>query len=87
VGRTFYLGSHHPDWLAKAGVPLLVSRTRLVRRRSFPRAGARWALDSDASSELSIHGRWTVPVAQYAQEAQLFSRDEASFRRNGNEEM
>jgi hypothetical protein len=75
VGRTFYLGVHHPDWLAKARIPLFVSRTRLARRRSFPRAAARWALDSGAFTELSIHGRWTVPAARYARQAQLFSEE------------
>jgi hypothetical protein len=75
VERTFYLGTHHPDWLTRAKVPLFVSRRRLLRRRSFPRASARWALDSGAFTELSIHGNWTVQPVQYAREARLFSEE------------
>jgi len=75
VDRTFYLGTHHPCWLTHAKVPLFVSRSRLVKRRSFPRASARWALDSGAFTQLAIHGRWTVPPAQYAREVRLFSRE------------
>ena len=57
MDRTFYLRTHHPDWLNKARVPLFVSRNRLLKRRSFPRASTRWALDSGAFTELSIRGR------------------------------
>lgn len=73
--RTFYLGTHHPDWLARAGVPLFVSRTRLVKRRTFPRATSRWALDSGGFTELSKHGRWTVSAATYAREVRRFSQE------------
>jgi len=79
VDRTFYLGTHHPGWLAKASVPLFVSRTRLIKRRTFPGASAHWALDSGAFTELSIHGRWTVPAEQYAREARLFSQEIGSL--------
>ncbi len=79
VTRTFYLGAHHPHWLAQTEVPLFVSRRRLVERRRLPRASARWALDSGAFSELSIHGRWTVSAAQYAREARLFSQEIGRF--------
>jgi hypothetical protein len=75
MDRTFYLGTHHPDWLNKARVPLFVSRNRLLKRRSFPRASTRWALDSGAFTELSIRGRWTVPPTQYAREARLFLQE------------
>ena len=79
MDRTFYLGTHHPGWLAKASVPLFVSRTRLIKRRTFPGASAHWALDSGAFTELSIHGRWTVPAEQYAREARLFSQEIGSL--------
>ncbi|HYN19415.1 MAG TPA: hypothetical protein VE078_00525 [Thermoanaerobaculia bacterium] len=65
MNRTFYLGTHHPDWLAKTEVPLFVSRTRLKNRRTVPRAAARWALDSGAFSEISVHGRWTPERCAY----------------------
>ena len=71
----FYLGTYHPDWLGKAAVPLFVSRNRLAVRRSFPRATARWALDSGGFTQLSLQGRWTISAAQYAREARLYSRD------------
>ena len=71
----FYLGTHHPDWLGRAAVPLFVSRNRLAGRRSFPRATARWALDSGGFTQLSLHGRWTISAAQYAREARLYSQE------------
>ncbi len=75
MDRTFYLGTHHPDWLNKARVPLFVSRNRLLKRRSFPRASTRWALDSGAFTELSIRGRWTVPATRYAREVRRFLQE------------
>lgn len=42
----FYLGTHQVDWLARACVPLFISRVRLLRLRTLPRARHRWALDS-----------------------------------------
>lgn len=75
----FYLGSHHPGWLAILGVPLCVSRTRLKGRRSFPRALAPWMLDSGAFSEIATHGKWTVAPAQYALEVERFAREVGSL--------
>ena len=71
----FFLGIHEPAWMARTDVPLFVSRRRLVRRKTMPRARGRWALDSGGFTELSMHGRWTVPSAQYAAEVRRF-RDE-----------
>ena len=71
--HTFYLGAHHPNWLAHVGVPLFVSRRALFSRRSFPRAVGRWALDSGGYSELEKFGRWSVSASQYATEVRLFS--------------
>ncbi len=71
----FYLGTHHPDWLGKASVPLFVSRNRLAGRRGFPRATARWALDSGGFTQLSLQGRWTISAAQYAREARLYCQE------------
>lgn len=75
TGVSFYLGAHHPDWLACAGVPLFVSRRSLAKRRKFPRAQAPWALDSGGFTELQIHGRWTVSAREYAADVRRF-RDE-----------
>ncbi len=69
---TFYLGTHHPDWLASAGVPLFVSRRTLGRYRTLPRASARWALDSGGFTELSLHGSWITSAADYANDVRRF---------------
>lgn len=65
---TFYLGTHEPSWLARAGVPLFVSARRLRRCVALPRAAAPWALDSGGFSEIALHGRWVTPAMQYASE-------------------
>lgn len=71
----FFLGTHHPDWLARAGVPLFVSRRSLSGRRSLPRASVRWALDSGGFTELSMHGGWKTSAPEYVAEVRRF-RDE-----------
>lgn len=74
----FYLGTHHPHWLADArfvDVPLFVSRRSLSRYRKLPRAIGGWALDSGGFTELSMHGRWTLAPADYAREVIRY-RDE-----------
>lgn len=71
----FFLGTHHPAWLARVDVPLFVSRRALAALRSPPRARGPWALDSGGFTELSMHGTWTVPARQYAAEVRRF-RDE-----------
>jgi hypothetical protein len=62
----FYLGTHQPHWLGRCDVPLFVSYTRLRGRKRLPRARCRWALDSGGFTELTRHGRWTVPASEYA---------------------
>lgn len=71
----FYLGTHEVTWLARAAVPLFVSRRRLAMRRSLPRAIAPWALDSGGFTELAMHGRWTVATLAYAAEVRRFRDD------------
>jgi hypothetical protein len=71
----FYLGTHHPDWLAKTDVPLFVSRRQLARYKTLPRARGPWALDSGGFTELSLHGRWTTTPDEYARDVRRF-RDE-----------
>jgi hypothetical protein len=61
----FYLGAHHPDWLARARVPLFVSRRELSKLKTLPRAVAPWALDSGGFSELTLHGRWSITAREY----------------------
>lgn len=71
----FFLGTHHPHWLAATDVPLFVSHRALGRYKKLPRARGSWALDSGGFTELSMHGRWTLPPADYAH-AVLRYRDE-----------
>ena len=72
---TFYLGTHKPQWLWEVSVPLFVSRTTLVRRKSFKRATCDWCLDSGAFTQVALRGGWDVSPEQYADEVRLF-RDE-----------
>jgi hypothetical protein len=71
----FYLGTHRPDWLAKVGVPLFVSRRQLARYKRLPRAIAPWALDSGGFTELAEHGRWTLTPAEYVAEVRRYARE------------
>jgi hypothetical protein len=78
VTFTFYMGAHHCEWLARASVPLFVSRRELGRRKTLPRAVTPWALDSGGFTELSLHGRWTLSAADYVAQARRF-RDEVGM--------
>ena len=61
----FYLGTHQPAWLARAGVGLFVSHRRLTGRTRLPRASATWALDSGGFTELSNYGEWRTDPGDY----------------------
>lgn len=69
----FYLGTHEPSWLRYVEVPLFISRNRLARLKSLPRATTHWALDSGGFTELATHGRWTINAQQYAAEVRHYS--------------
>ncbi|MEU6346223.1 hypothetical protein ABZ883_35330 [Streptomyces sp. NPDC046977] len=68
----FFLGSHMPHWLGELDVSLCINRNRLVKRKTFPRARAPWALDSGAFTELKEHGRWRITAAEYAAEVRRY---------------
>lgn len=72
---TFWLGTHEPSWLARAGFPLMVARQRLDGRRTLPRAVAPWVLDSGAFMQLQQHGDWTITPRQYAAQVRRFSTE------------
>lgn len=72
---TFFLGTHEPSWLRRAEVPLFVSRRRLARLKSYPRARSIWALDSGGFTELSDYGGWTIDARTYVGEVRRI-RDE-----------
>jgi len=78
TGRpVFFLGTHHPGWLATAQVPLFVSDRRLRGYRTLPRAATTWALDSGAFTELSRHGTWDhgPTIRQYAERIRRYRDD------------
>ncbi|MFF4623857.1 deazapurine DNA modification protein DpdA family protein [Nonomuraea jabiensis] len=77
-GTVFYLGTHHPHWLADERfrtVPLFVSSRRLRNRKTLPRAVGRWALDSGGFTEIKMYGRWTITPEQYAELVCWYARD------------
>lgn len=71
----FYLGTHIANWLGKMNIPLFISRRIIYKRKTFPRAQGRWALDSGGFSELSMFGKWETSSKQYAKEVNLFSQE------------
>jgi hypothetical protein len=75
AGVRFWLGTHQPGWLGRAGVPLFVSDRRLRVYRTLPRAAAPWALDSGGFTELQTYGQWTVTPTEYVARARRY-RDE-----------
>jgi hypothetical protein len=56
----FYLGVHHPNWLAELDVPMCVSHRWLVGRKTLPRARGPWMLDSGAFTQLSHYEGWAT---------------------------
>lgn len=46
-------------------MPLFISHRILKKRRTFPRAKGRWALDSGGFSELSLYGKWETSPSEY----------------------
>lgn len=71
----FYLGTHHPNWLATSEVPLFVSRRTLGKVKKLPRASADWALDSGGFSELNLFGAWTTSPSVYVREVRRFASE------------
>jgi len=69
----FYLGTHEPSWLHRAGVPLFLSDRRLRRYRKWHRAAAPWALDSGGFTELSMHGQWLTEPQAYADRCSAYA--------------
>ncbi len=70
----FYLGTHQPHWLSHTSYPLFVSHRQLARRRTPLRpATYPWALDSGGFTELTLHGRWVTPAAEYAEAADRYA--------------
>jgi hypothetical protein len=51
-----------------ADVPLCISRNRLIRYKTLPRAVGRWVMDSGGFTMIQQHGRWPMTAAEYVTE-------------------
>ena len=71
----FWLGIHMISKIPTVARPMFISAARLRIRRTFPRAGTPWILDSAGFSEISIHGRWTVDPVDYVRQVRLWSTE------------
>lgn len=71
----FWLGTHHPNWLATSSVPLFVSRNRLANMKTLPVASSEWFLDSGAFTELSRYGRWRTGSSTYVKQVRRFNAE------------
>jgi hypothetical protein len=76
----FYLGTHQPQWLNFADVPLFVSR-RTLPKRKFPRAKKRWIRDGGGFTELDLFGGWTIEPRPFAEETRLHMREIGNMER------
>jgi len=70
--ETFYLGTHMPNWLERFPFPLFVSRRRLEKRKTLPRADVDWACDSGGFSELSMYGAWQITEREYCKQIKRY---------------
>jgi len=71
----FYLGLHHPNHMADprlADVPAMISRNRLVGRKTFPRPAGRYVIDSGGFTLVKKHGHYPVTPEQYVSEVRTF---------------
>lgn len=82
--KTYYVGTHHPDWLWTPGpsFPMCVSRRWLAGRRTLGRALVPWILDSGGFTELSSGQppvSWSISPEQYAGEVARFAEEIGSL--------
>ncbi len=77
----FYLGIANPLWFAKTHVPTFLSYVQVRgRRKAVPRANAPWCLDSGGFSEITAHGKWTVPPREYDSMTRRLSQEVGMLR-------
>lgn len=76
----FFTGTHIPSWLARTTIPLFVSHTRLVGRKTLPRAICSWALDSGAFSEIQRYGQFATLPTDYVAAVRRYSNEIGSMR-------
>jgi hypothetical protein len=70
----FFLGTHHPHWLATES-ELFVSRRRLTNRKRLPVAAGEWALDSGGFTELNLYGEWKTSEKEYIKDVERFQNE------------
>ena len=61
----FWLGVHHPDWLERTDVPLMLSHRSLQHRKTLPRARGPWILDSGGFTELAAGAHYATSSRDY----------------------
>lgn len=73
----FYMGCHRPAWLWNGAVdcPLCISYSTLADVRNLHRGRVRWICDSRAFTELTRHGRWTIPPEQYVRDVARYDNE------------
>lgn len=74
----FILGTHQPHWVAKDEIAarnaaLFISRSTLIRLKSYHRARVPWHMDSGGFTQLQKYGRWTVSPEDFAADARRFT--------------
>ena len=69
----FYMGTHLPGWMKTVDVPLFISRRRLVKYKTIPKATSTWCLDSGGFSELSMYGEWRTTLNEYVDDIARFT--------------
>jgi hypothetical protein len=71
----FYLGVPEPSWTQFIGVPVFLSRNRLIRRvGKLDPSPVPWAMDSGGFTEITQHGGWRLSAREYAREADYFAQ-------------
>lgn len=71
----FFLGTPEVSWLRRTDVPLFISRRRLERQKTWPRARGLWALDSGGFTELNLFGAWTLSAREYAERVRVYASE------------
>lgn len=72
----FVLTIPEPGWLSRLTMPVMVGAPRLRRRVHLPTATVPAVIiDSGAYQQLHVHGRWTIPARQYADELARWSAE------------
>ena len=69
----FWLGVHHPDWLERTDVPLMLQHRSLQHRKTPPRARGPWILDSGGFTELAAGAHYATSSRDYVANVRRFA--------------